>query len=539
MKVCIVQPEYAAQYEQSDLFFAREMDLLDTCTDDLDIIVLPEACDVPCLARDREQFLTSVRKYHHRLLEKASETARRCHAMLFVNGTRETETGLRNSTFAFDRQGTLTGCYDKQHLVNRSEVLVRQLDADYTFEPSEPFILEMEGIRFGFLTCYDFYFYEGFANLARQKPDVIIGCSHQRTDPHSALEIITRNLAYQTNAYVIRASVTMGETSPLGGCSMVVAPNGDVLVNIESRIGTACAQIDPHLKYAKPAGFGGAVKPHYEYIEDGRRPWKYRPAGSAIVPPDQWMHFPRVCAHRGFNTVAPENSMPAYGAAVAMGAEEIEFDLWPTLDNELVSLHDPTLDRVSTGTGHVWEHTLAELSALDFGVRFSDAYQGLKILQFEDILKKLSCHTIMNIHVKTLDNDHPYDEDLLRKIIRLIEKYDCQQHCYITSGNDHLLRQLGRLAPHIRRCVGGGNEPWRVVERAIDMHCEKVQLFKPYFDQAMIDRAHEHGIRVNVFWADDPAEARRFLDMGIDTILTNDFIRVNTAVQSWKQNRSL
>ena len=47
---------------------------------------------------------------------------------------------------------------------------------------------------------------------------------------------------------------------------------------------------------------------------------------------DATMPYPRVCAHRGFNTIAPENSLPAYGAAVAMGAEEIEFDLWFTKD---------------------------------------------------------------------------------------------------------------------------------------------------------------------------------------------------------------
>ena len=54
-----------------------------------------------------------------------------------------------------------------------------------------------------------------------------------------------------------------------------------------------------------------------------------------------------------------------------------------------------------------------------------------------------------------------------------------------------------------------------------------MQLFKPYFDQAMIDKAHAHGIKCNVFWSDDPDEARTFLDMGIDCILTNDFLRVS------------
>ena len=57
------------------------------------------------------------------------------------------------------------------------------------------------------------------------------------------------------------------------------------------------------------------------------------------------MSYPSLCAHRGFSSVAPENSMPAFGAAVALGAEEIEFDLWSTKDGVLVSCHDETLER--------------------------------------------------------------------------------------------------------------------------------------------------------------------------------------------------
>ncbi|MBQ7822325.1 MAG: hypothetical protein IJ391_08600, partial [Clostridia bacterium] len=60
-------------------------------------------------------------------------------------------------------------------------------------------------------------------------------------------------------------------------------------------------------------------------------------------------------------------------------------------------------------------------------------------------------------------------------------------------------------------------------ERAIRYDCEKVQLVKGFFNKEMIDKAHANGIRCNLFWSDDPAETSEFLDMGIDTILTNDY----------------
>ena len=536
MKVCIIQPAYSTKYEYSDSLYQKQIELLEKCDETIDVIVCPESCSVPCLASDNDQFHRSLEKYNAHVLKKASEIAKKCSSILFISAYEKHDAGWRNTTFAYDRQGNLAGTYYKQHLTP-GEVNERKLDSRYTFEYSEPTVVEIEGIRFGFLTCYDFYFYEAFANIARQKIDVIIGCSHQRSDSHEALELMTRFLAYNTNAYVFRSSVSMDENSNIGGASMIVAPDGKIIANLYSEIGIATAEVDIHKKFYKPAGFGGAMSAHYEYIEKGRRPWKYRHGGSAIVPTDEWMEYPRVCAHRGFNTVAPENSMPAFGSAISLGAEEIEFDLWMTRDGEVVSCHDSKLDRVSNGFGKVYEHTYSELLEYDFGFKTSEEYRGLKILKFEEILQKFACHTVMNIHIKTVDNDHPADEVFLKKIIALIEKYDCRKHVYFMSGNDFVLEQLKRLAPDICRCCGGGKEPWKIVERAIHYQCKKVQLFKPKFNQEMIDKAHGHGIRCNVFWSDDPLEAVEFLKMGIDTILTNDYNRISQVVKKYVSSR--
>ena len=63
--------------------------------------------------------------------------------------------------------------------------------------------------------------------------------------------------------------------------------------------------------------------------------------------------LPAFCAHRGVSGLMPENSLPAFGAALALGADEIELDVWLTKDGQLVVSHDVTLDRISDGTGKV------------------------------------------------------------------------------------------------------------------------------------------------------------------------------------------
>ena len=271
----------------------------------------------------------------------------------------------------------------------------------------------------------------------------------------------------------------------------------------------------------------------------------YKNSGAGFVKSDDAMLYPRLCAHRGFSTIAPENSMPAFGAAVAMGAEEIEFDLWPTVDGEIVSCHDGTLDRVSTGTGRLSDRTLAELLTYDFGIKHGSRFVGMQIVQFEEILEKLAGRCIMNIHIKSDEEGTgwkaqtaaPYTEETLSKIVNLIRRYDCASHVYFMTPNRVILGILQRIAPEMHRVAGFSGDPKHMIPEALEFGCTGIQLFKPYFDQAMVDEAHEKGLMCTVFWADDPDEAERYLDMGIETILTNDYEVVANRVNGRLQVR--
>ena len=533
MKVCVLQPKYSFDEKDADKCFEGLLALLEQCDDSMDIIVLPEYSDVLADVQGKAGYYDTVNKYNTLILEKAKSTAKRCSSLLFVNAGCQTECGIRNTTYAINRSGAVVGRYFKAHPapseVKRDAEGGHELDVQYSYEYNPPYIIEIEGIRFGFLTCYDFYFYENFARIARENVDVIIGCSLQRTDTHKALSIINEFLCYQTNAYLIRSSVSLGADSNVCGCSMVVSPKGEEILNLKNQVGIGICEIDPKEKYYKAAGHQGAMKSHYEYIEEGRRPWLYRNGGASVVPFDSVMKYPRICAHRGFNTVAPENSMPAFGAAIALGAEEIEFDIWSTKDKVLVSCHDDTLDRVSNGSGKIREHTYEELLKLDFGVKHGEKFRGLKIPTFEEILQKFAGRVIMNIHVKIWDAD--FEDDMMEEIVSLIRKYDCAKHVYFMTHNDKAIKKVMNFAPDICVCVGwdGNKEPLSIVERAITLGAKKVQLFKPYFNQESINLAHQHGIICNVFFADDPKEAIQYRKMGIDCILTNDYLAIKNA----------
>ena len=87
-------------------------------------------------------------------------------------------------------------------------------------------------------------------------------------------------------------------------------------------------------------------------------------------------------------------------------------------------------------------------------------------------------------------------------------------------------------APNIPVCVGYDRDPdpMRIVKRAKALGAKKIQLFKPYFNEETVKAAKAAGIICNVFYADTPEEANKYLDWGIDTILTNDYLSVYNSV---------
>lgn len=270
MRVCLVQPPYTFDYAKIDECFNEELRILDLCDDSIDVIVLPEYCDVLSATPSGKEFINAIEKYNPIISNKVKETAKRCNAVVFANFAYKTEKGYRNTTHVIDKTGEVIGRYFKHHPAP-SELKNKGIDTDYAKDITDFYTVDIDGYRYGFRTCYDFYFYEDTVEMAKKNLDFIIGCSYQRTDTHDAIEILTRHLAYNTNAYVLRASISLGENSEVCGSSMVVAPDGKILANMGNRAGIEIVDINPDKKYYKPSGFNGTLKSHYEYVNEGRK----------------------------------------------------------------------------------------------------------------------------------------------------------------------------------------------------------------------------------------------------------------------------
>jgi glycerophosphoryl diester phosphodiesterase len=241
-----------------------------------------------------------------------------------------------------------------------------------------------------------------------------------------------------------------------------------------------------------------------------------------FVPDDDLMPYPRICAHRGLCMLLPENTLISFGAAIALGVHEIEFDVWSSLDGRLVACHDPDLARIAVNqTGIVQKLNFEEIMQADVGFKKSPLLEGLRIASLEQILELYARRTVINMHIKSPDPGKPYDRKIFQKIVDTIDRYDCRRHVFISGASDVLEAAL-EVAPDIKRNCLERKETPDIVNNAIKYKCSKLQFFKPAYSREMIDRAHANGIICNMFWSDDIEEARQFYAMGIDTVLTNN-----------------
>ena len=144
-----------------------------------------------------------------------------------------------------------------------------------------------------------------------------------------------------------------------------------------------------------------------------------------------------VAAHRGWSEKYPENTMEAYKAAVALGVDQLEIDVRVTADNELVLIHDASVDRTTDGTGLVREKTLAELKALDAGSWKGEQFRGCRIPSFEefmDYVKDLPDMTVdFELKEYPVGDNEAVAYDVCDRVLQAIIDIGWQDKCIINT----------------------------------------------------------------------------------------------------------
>jgi glycerophosphoryl diester phosphodiesterase len=111
--------------------------------------------------------------------------------------------------------------------------------------------------------------------------------------------------------------------------------------------------------------------------------------------------YPRIFAHRGGGSLAPENTLAAIRLGQSLGYRAHEFDVKLSRDDVALLMHDESLERTTNGKGRAADFEFDELRGLDAGQWHSELFKGEPVPTFEDAAKLLrSKNTMANVEIK-------------------------------------------------------------------------------------------------------------------------------------------
>lgn len=155
----------------------------------------------------------------------------------------------------------------------------------------------------------------------------------------------------------------------------------------------------------------------------------------------------QVINHRGYDRIAPENTLSAFMLSKMKGYSWIETDVRSTSDSVIVLLHDSSINRTArnadgtkiTKTFFINNITYADVLNYDFGIWKSKSYRGEKIPTLKQALKL--CKRIdlkMTIEIKSKDI-------VLADLVALVNQYGMSGRVEYLSGNKDIVSRLSRL----------------------------------------------------------------------------------------------
>jgi glycerophosphoryl diester phosphodiesterase len=239
---------------------------------------------------------------------------------------------------------------------------------------------------------------------------------------------------------------------------------------------------------------------------------------------------PIAFAHRGGADCAPENTLPAFNAAIGLGYLFVETDVHATRDQVVVAFHDARLDRVTNLGGAIAELDIDEVESADAGYRFSrDAGRthpfrgrGIQVPRLEHLLERWPQVRL---------NVDPKSDAAVEPLAALLDRTGAWERVCIGSFSDRRLRRvralggpractsMGPRAATLARAVAAvGHVPRRNADCIqIPLRHGRIPLVTPRFLRA----AHRTGLPVHVWTIDDAATMHTLLELGVDGIMTN------------------
>ena len=220
-----------------------------------------------------------------------------------------------------------------------------------------------------------------------------------------------------------------------------------------------------------------------------------------------------VISHRGEHLHHPENTIPAFQAAVDAGADFFELDVRTTADGKLVLMHDATVDRMTGGKGEVAQMAFEDLRKLQVGVSLGPGFAGTRIPTFDEVLA--FAHGKIGFYI---DSKRISAADA----VAAVRRHDMEDRV-VVYGSPAYLKQVGELAPGMKLMPEAGN-PGALRSLVETLHLRVAAFDAGDFNDRTIQVARSAKVDIYVDRlgaADNPAGWQDAVDRGAAGIQTD------------------
>ena len=235
-----------------------------------------------------------------------------------------------------------------------------------------------------------------------------------------------------------------------------------------------------------------------------------------------------IVAHRGASHDAPENTLAAFRLAWERGADAIEGDFFLTQDEKIVCIHDEKTKRTSGEEHLVSASTLAELRRLDVGRWKDPRWAGERIPTLDEVLATVPDGKKIYIEIKCGPEIVPHLPAALKRSGLKPEQ------TVVISFNEKVIAETLRQLPGIKAYWLAGfrrnpntNDYEPKIESLLETldrlrsHGLDVQANRDLVDAEFVKRLRERRLEFHVWTVNDPADARYFQSLGVDSITTD------------------
>ena len=253
-----------------------------------------------------------------------------------------------------------------------------------------------------------------------------------------------------------------------------------------------------------------------------------------------------LAAHRGDRKYCPENTLPAFAAALKFGCDMIETDLHMTADGHLVIMHDRSAKRTAGVGGFIDQMTLAEVKALDVGTSFSPEFTGTRVptvAEFIDLIRDTDM--MVNWELKdypdVVGDAHAFAA--VDQLVEQIENAGMGERSMLNSFSDRVLEYIVKKYGHrypihgqgIYHCQRTMDHAEIAQEELYDWCCmyanAKEGGFSCLNDPENFAYCIEHGIKLGVCLPDTDENYARAISLGCRMFTSNDIYAADAVLR--------